>query len=64
MPASTKRQAFTNNWQFNEFQYKVYLTPELSTQLLSMGESVEVLEPMELKEKIKKRIKKCLTRYK
>ena len=44
--------------EFCEFEYKLCLTPELSTHILAMGENVEVLEPMELREEIKRRI--CL----
>ncbi|MBE6293786.1 MAG: WYL domain-containing protein [Bacteroidales bacterium] len=44
--------------EFCEFEYKLCLTPELSTHILAMGENVEVLEPVELKEEIKRRI--CL----
>ena len=44
--------------EFCEFEYKLCLTPELSTHILAMGENVEVLEPVELREEIKRRI--CL----
>lgn len=44
--------------EFCEFEYKLCLTPELSTHILAMGENVEVLEPIELREEIKRRI--CL----
>jgi predicted DNA-binding transcriptional regulator YafY len=40
------------------------LTPELSTHILAMGENVEVLEPVELREEIKRRLEECLTKYK
>jgi predicted DNA-binding transcriptional regulator YafY len=29
-----------------------------------MGENVEVLEPVELREEIKRRLEECLTKYK
>ena len=41
-----------------DFEYKLCLTPELSTHILAMGENVEVLEPIELRDEIKRRI--CL----
>ena len=44
--------------EFCDFEYKLRLTPELSTHILAMGENVEVLEPVELREEIKRRI--CL----
>lgn len=42
--------------QFYIFEYQVCITPELITQLLAMGDTVEVLEPIELREKMKERI--------
>ena len=59
----TQEEVLTKHEQFSEFQYRVCLTPELSSQLLAMGEKVEVLEPMELREEIKKRLEECLTKY-
>lgn len=50
--------------EFAEFTYRLCITPELISQLLAMGEKVEVLEPEELREEIKKRLKECLTLYK
>ncbi len=60
----SQEEVFTKHEQFSEFQYRVCLTPELSTQLLSLGESVEVLEPQEVREEIIKRIDECLKHYK
>ena len=60
----SQEEVLTKYEQFSEFQYKVCLTPELSTQLLAMGENVEVLEPQELREEMKKRLEECLTHYK
>ena len=59
----SQEEVHTKYEQFSEFQYKVCLTPELSTQLLAMGENVEVLEPQELREEMKKRLEECLTHY-
>ena len=42
--------------EFAEFTYRLCITPELVSQLLAMGEKVEVLEPKELREEMKKRI--------
>lgn len=50
--------------QYSDFQYKLCLTPELSTQLLAMGDNVEVLEPVELREEIKNRLASAMERYK
>ena len=42
--------------EFAEFTYRLCITPELISQLLSMGSQIEVLEPEELREEMKKRI--------
>ena len=49
---------------YSEFQYRLCLTPELTSRLLSMGESVEVLEPMELRDEMKKKINTMFNLYK
>lgn len=46
--------------EFAEFTYRICITPELISQLLAMGDKVEVLEPQELREEMRKRISKCL----
>jgi hypothetical protein len=48
---------------FSEFEYKVCLTPELISQLLAMGENVEVLKPESLRERMKEDLRKSLERY-
>lgn len=50
--------------EFAEFTYRLCVTPELVSQLLAIGEKVEVLEPEELREEMKKRLEECLTHYK
>ena len=49
--------------EFAEFTYRLCETPELVSQLLAMGDRVEVLEPETLREEIKKRLENCLNRY-
>lgn len=49
---------------YSEFTYRLCLTPELTSQLLAMGDNVEVLEPVELREEIKKRISNVFNYYK
>ena len=49
--------------EFSVFEYKLCLTPELSSQILAMGENVEVLEPQELSEEIMSNLNDCLNRY-
>lgn len=60
----SQEEVVTKNGEYSEFKYKVCLTPELTTQLLSMGEYVEVLEPKELIDTMKERLKKALKTYK
>ena len=49
--------------EFAEFTYRLCITPELISQLLAMGERVEVLEPMELRETIKERLQITIKYY-
>ena len=42
--------------EFAEFTYRLYVTQEFVSQLLAMGDKVEVLEPEELREEMNKRI--------
>lgn len=60
----SQKEGASKYGEFCEFEYKLCLTPELSTHILAMGENVEVLEPIELREDIKRRLKECLTKYK
>lgn len=60
----TQEEVLCKHQEYSEFQYNLCLTPELTTHLLAMGEDVEVLEPQELREQMKDRLEKCLTRYK
>ena len=50
--------------EFAEFTYRLCVTPELVSQLLAMGERVEVLEPEELRKEMKERIGYMLNFYK
>ena len=50
--------------EFAEFTYRLCITPEMVSQLLAMGDKVEVLEPEELREEMKEEVIKCLTNYK
>jgi predicted DNA-binding transcriptional regulator YafY len=49
---------------FAEFTYRLCVTPELVSQLLAMGDKVEVLEPQELRDEMKKRISNMSNFYK
>ena len=50
--------------EFAEFTYRLCVTPELVSQLLAMGEKVEVLEPEELREEMKESINNMFNYYK
>jgi predicted DNA-binding transcriptional regulator YafY len=50
--------------EFAEFTYRMCITPELVSQLLAMGDKVEVLEPQELRYEMKKRISNMSNFYK
>ena len=50
--------------EFAEFTYRLCITPDLVTQLLAMGDKVEVLEPETLREEIKNRINQMFNFYK
>ncbi len=59
----TQREIQTKHREFSDFQYKLCLTPELSSHLLAMGEKVKVLEPEELKSEIKNRLLATIQNY-
>ena len=59
----SQEEVLTKNGEYSEFKYKVCLTPELTTQLLAMGENVEVLEPQELREMMMIRINNTFKIY-
>lgn len=59
----TQKEVECKPQQYSDFQYRLCLTPELTSQLLAMGEKIEVLEPVELREEIKDRLLNTLNRY-
>ncbi len=50
--------------EFADFTYRLCITPDLVTQLLAMGDKVEVLEPEELRKEMKERITAMSNFYK
>lgn len=50
--------------EFAEITYRLCITPELVSQLLAMGDKVEVLEPASLREEMKKRASSMYNYYK
>ena len=53
---SSQKEIKTVNGEYSDFQYRLCLTPELTSKILSMGEKVKVVCPEELKEEIKQRL--------
>ena len=49
---------------YSDFTYRLCITPELVSQLLAMGDKIEVLEPEKLREEIKERINSMSNFYK
>ena len=45
------------------FEYRLCITPDLVKKLLSFGDSIEVLEPEELREEMKKELQAALAKY-
>ena len=59
----SQSESCSKHGEFAEFTYRLCVTPELVSQLLAMGEKVEVLEPKELREEMKKRINSMSNYY-
>lgn len=59
----TQEEIGCKHQKYSDFQYYLCLTPELTSQLLAMGEKIEVLEPVELREEIKNRLLNSLRHY-
>ena len=59
----SQREGASKYGEFAEFSYRVCLTPELKSKILALGSNVEVLEPLEYREEIKKEISLMLNRY-
>jgi predicted DNA-binding transcriptional regulator YafY len=49
--------------EFAEFTYRLCITPELVSQLLAMGDKLEVLEPEGLRVNIKERLLSAVKYY-
>lgn len=61
---NSQREGCSKHGEFAEFTYRLCVTPELISQLLAMGEKVEVLEPQELREEMKNSINNMFNYYK
>lgn len=56
-------EVYTKHECYSDFTYRVCLTPDLTTQILSMGANVEVLEPASLRQEIQDNLASALGRY-
>ena len=61
---NSQREGRSKHGEFAEFTYRLCVTPDLISQLLAMGDKVEVLEPQELRETMKNRISNMFNFYK
>jgi predicted DNA-binding transcriptional regulator YafY len=59
----TQSEGRSKHGEFAEFTYRLCITPDLVTQLLAMGDKIEVLEPATLREIIKEQLQSILNRY-
>ncbi len=59
----TQSEVRTKHGEFAEFTYRLCETPELISQLLAMGDKVEVLEPESLRAKMKEKLLDSLAKY-
>lgn len=61
---SSQQEIAVKEGEYSDFEYYLCLTPELTSQLLAMGEKVEVREPQELKDSLLKWVWATWKRYK
>ena len=59
----TQSEVRSKHGEFAEFTYRLCETPELISQLLSMGDRIEVLEPQTLRDRMKEEVRKMRERY-
>lgn len=61
---SSQREIFNDEGDYSDFEYYLNLSPELTGKILAQGAGVEVLEPQELRERIKEQSQAIADRYK
>ena len=59
----SQHEIVTNGNESSDFEYFLNLTPELTGKLLSKGDWIEVLEPKQLREEMKKQAEKIANLY-
>lgn len=60
---SSQQEVERKDGEYSDFQYELCLTPDLTNEILSMGEMVEVLKPASLRQAVKERFMAGLRRY-
>ena len=60
---ASQREIYSKKDAFSNFEYFVCLTPELTSEILVLGDQAEVLEPAELREKVRRHLLSALARY-
>jgi hypothetical protein len=60
---NSQSEGKSKHGEFAEFTYRLCVTPELVSQLLAMGEKVEVLEPQSLRKEVLEKLKSTLQNY-
>lgn len=60
---NSQREGRSKHGEFAEFTYRLCVTPDLISQLLAMGESIEILGPKSLREEIVKKLHSTLQNY-
>ncbi|WP_020599891.1 helix-turn-helix transcriptional regulator [Spirosoma panaciterrae] len=63
LPLHTSQRLIWETAQFSDFELFVILNHELEREILAFGEWVEILEPVELRKKMAKRLTTLLSRY-
>ena len=59
----SQREVDTKEGEYSDFEYDLCLTPDLTNEILSMGEMVEVLQPDSLRTAVRERLQANLQRY-
>lgn len=60
---NSQREGRSKHGEFAEFSFRLCVTPELISQLLAMGENVEILEPKSLRDEVVKKLRSTLQNY-
>lgn len=63
LPLQQTQKEINTTAEYSDFEYSLYLTPDLPKTILSKGTEIEVLEPEELREQIKELAKHIYEKY-